>query len=397
MEIVYPGIQHYDWANPDPSTNNCRSFVEDDYPNTTPIAEVWYGTHDRGQAFIASTGESLRDYLQGDMPHLFKFLSVGMPLSLQVHPDRNRARAFHDKTPSEFPDPREKSEMVICLSETADVLCGVRPWSEIRNEIVTYFKDVFDSYHIQRLPAAVVKDKDIIAGCIRDLIVNLLEMSTREYDMVWRRLYHRSSLFRKLEMSNAGDRGCAIAALFLNAVRLSRWDSLFIPPNTMHSYLSGELFESMVNSDNVIRIGLTRKYRNYPAFFECARFTPSEPFIHHYSPPPSLLETATIYDYFFPPLPRIRHVRGVGTRTVDGVFGSHHDDDDDDKEMMLSSSSPGVFFFVVLLEGPETGLRINGHLVPLKKMCILRHEHHGHALVEASEYPCLWSLLFIKY
>ena len=48
----------------------------------------------------------------------------------------------------------------------------------------------------------------------------------------------------------------------MNLLRLSPNNAIFIPPNTAHAYLSGELAECMANSDNVVRGGLTPKLKD---------------------------------------------------------------------------------------------------------------------------------------
>lgn len=69
----------------------------------TPYAELWMGTHPNGPSRIASSGESLHEWIiqnpqaLGDqvlnvfgvqLPFLFKVLSVNKALSIQVHPSK---------------------------------------------------------------------------------------------------------------------------------------------------------------------------------------------------------------------------------------------------------------------------------------------------------------------
>lgn len=49
---------------------------------------------------------------------------------------------------------------------------------------------------------------------------------------------------------------------FLNYVVLEPGDSLLMEPNEPHAYISGECVECMANSDNVVRVGLTPKYKD---------------------------------------------------------------------------------------------------------------------------------------
>ena len=50
--------------------------------------------------------------------------------------------------------------------------------------------------------------------------------------------------------------------LIMNYVRLNRGDSFFIGANELHAYISGECIECMALSDNVVRAGLTPKFKD---------------------------------------------------------------------------------------------------------------------------------------
>jgi len=65
------------------------------------VVQLWMGTHPKGPSLIASSGESLAEWIEnhhdalGDrlksscqLPFLFKVLSVNIALSIQVHPDK---------------------------------------------------------------------------------------------------------------------------------------------------------------------------------------------------------------------------------------------------------------------------------------------------------------------
>jgi mannose-6-phosphate isomerase len=58
--------------------------------------------------------------------------------------------------------------------------------------------------------------------------------------------------------AHPGDPGL-LAALLMNRVTCEPGDALYVPPGTIHAYLSGAGVEIMANSDNVLRGGLTSK------------------------------------------------------------------------------------------------------------------------------------------
>ena len=50
--------------------------------------------------------------------------------------------------------------------------------------------------------------------------------------------------------------------------KLSPGSSLFVPANTPHAYVTGEIIECMACSDNVIRCGLTPKFKDVAVLCE---------------------------------------------------------------------------------------------------------------------------------
>lgn len=71
--------------------------------NQDPYAELWMGTHPSGPSVLASSRQTLLNYLLNndevlgqaektkfgtDLPFLFKALSVAKPLSIQAHPNK---------------------------------------------------------------------------------------------------------------------------------------------------------------------------------------------------------------------------------------------------------------------------------------------------------------------
>lgn len=50
--------------------------------------------------------------------------------------------------------------------------------------------------------------------------------------------------------------------MFFNILRLNTGESFVISPDEPHAYISGDLIEAMVCSDNVVRGGLTPKFKD---------------------------------------------------------------------------------------------------------------------------------------
>jgi len=103
-------------------------------------------------------------------------------------------------------------------------------------------------------------------------------------------------LFLRLCSQYPGDVGCLVI-FFVNLVKLKPGEALFLGPNLIHAYLSGDCVECMACSDNVIRAGLTPKYIDVATLcsllkYKCApgasmKFTPVKESQHTllYDPP----------------------------------------------------------------------------------------------------------------
>ena len=85
-----------------------------------------------------------------------------------------------------------------------------------------------------------------------------------------RPLTAKEALVLQLEKQYPDDVG-VIAAFFLNYVKLTPGEALHLGANEPHAYISGECIECMATSDNVIRAGLTPKFRDVQTL--CAMLT----------------------------------------------------------------------------------------------------------------------------
>ena len=118
--------------------------------------QLWMGTHIRGPSQIYRppdlAGKLLSDWLKtnqwalgeevasrfnGQLPFLFKVLSINKALSIQAHPTKSHAEELHQKAPDLYKDPNHKPELVVALKDF-EGLCGFRPFEEI----VKFLKEV---------------------------------------------------------------------------------------------------------------------------------------------------------------------------------------------------------------------------------------------------------------
>lgn len=75
------------------------------------------------------------------------------------------------------------------------------------------------------------------------------------------------ALILRLHAHFPGDRGL-MGPLFLNYLQLGPGQAFVMAANEPHAYLSGDILECMACSDNVVRVGLTPKFRDVPTLVE---------------------------------------------------------------------------------------------------------------------------------
>ncbi|EFN82383.1 Mannose-6-phosphate isomerase [Harpegnathos saltator] len=238
-------IQTYDWGKhgsnsivADLMRTANADFVLDEHK---PYAELWMGIHKNGPSYLKDMKIPLQKYIQEninvlgsnietqnfggtDLSFLFKVLSINKALSIQVHPDKEKAEVLHNLFPNVYKDPNHKPELAIALTPFK-ALCGFRPINDIKK----YMEE------LPELSAAVGEDNACLLLKASDsLITDALKkcfFTLMSRDSV---ILHITQLLERLEK-----RDC---------------------------------IECMVCSDNVIRAGLTPKQRDLPNLMQSMTF-----------------------------------------------------------------------------------------------------------------------------
>lgn len=263
-------LKDYAWGLPGAeslaSALHC-SNSGDSVDSEKPAAELWLGTHSSGPSQAKEGNASLRDAIGGDLPFLLKVLSVARPLSIQAHPDKARAERLHAERPDKYKDDNHKPEMAVAITPF-EGMCNFRNLSDIAASIEslpplsivlgkpakafvaagpsagpTELREVFSAL-MRASPDAVTAALSDCAEIVR----------AREAD-------DADSLFLRLAKFYPGDVG-AFCAYFLNHVRAAPGEAFFMGANEPHAYLSGQCVEVMACSDNVVRAGLTPKFKD---------------------------------------------------------------------------------------------------------------------------------------
>lgn len=311
-------VQHYAWGS---ATHLPELLgVEAD---GRPFAELWMGAHPAAPSMVRGArqgrsvldlvaahpsevlGEYVLDAFGARFPYLFKVLSVGRPLSLQVHPHVDQAKVGFAREEAAgvpvdaphrcFRDAAHKPELTVALSRF-EALCGFREPERVRELLAGLDGALVSRLRTQLGPRPGVGDlqaafehllaptpdhevAEAVASCERLLATRGVSVAepagggsaTDTADSV--RAYETVA---SLAQWYPGDPG-VVASLFLNRVTLEPGEAIFVPAGAVHAYLEGQALEIMASSDNVLRAGLTSKHIDVAALLECTDYLPGPP------------------------------------------------------------------------------------------------------------------------
>ncbi|KIL62126.1 hypothetical protein M378DRAFT_187424 [Amanita muscaria Koide BX008] len=352
---ITPTIQQYDWGKVGKSSKVAQLAESSNLPGFTvkeaqPYAELWMGTHPKSPSRVPSTNRNLSEHLKanpsligqkiitdftdagdGNIPFLFKVLSIQKALSIQTHPDKKTAEELYAKQPDIYKDPNHKPEMTIALTDFR-ALCGFRPLHEIAAHlkavpelaslipplILERFLHLSSTSSTSGLPASPEAKqalKDVFSATMTadpSAIKRSLESVSKKAsgpenaaDGVSKDVL---DLVVTLNTQFPGDVG-ALCPLLLNDVTLKPGEAIFLGAGEPHAYIEGDVMEAMANSDNVIRAGLTPKLRDIPNLVSCLTYTPAPHSKHVVKPAlfPDTKQPQCVRLLFSPPLPLTSH------------------------------------------------------------------------------------------
>ena len=319
--ILYNGIQHYDWGSVGEN-----AFIPDllDIPvEDKPYAEFWIGAHPKlpskleindklvelqnaiEEFPIEILGERVSRKFDNKLPFLLKVLSARKALSIQTHPNKDQAKKLHFSDPINYPDENHKPEIAIVLT-SLQALVGFRTPNEILEnlnknselkkylglEVVTEFEKSFEDdsdfdIAIKNVFTVLIQNSQNnlkLKECIDSIRKNITLKDNYNQD---------DNLFIELFEEYGYDIGL-LTIFFLNHITLNEGDSIFTDAGIPHAYLKGDIVECMANSDNVVRAGLTPKFKdietllnivNYRGFDSRLEGEIISEYIVKYSPP----------------------------------------------------------------------------------------------------------------
>ncbi|CAO1623023.1 unnamed protein product [Parajaminaea phylloscopi] len=238
---------------------------------------------------------------QGALPFLLKVLSAGRALSIQAHPDVDLARRLHQENPEVYKDGNAKPKMAIALTPFRGFK-GFRPLAEIVQFLqvvpeLHYLVDPSDAFlneldYASKQPDSTSQEETRdylrrIFGPLMRAAATLVKKSAmgiaQRYAGALREgkaegLEVGESLAKLVCMLNRqfpGDVGI-FCAFVLNLVTMQPGQAMYLEPNELHAYISGNIVECMASSDNVVRAGLTAEERDVDVLVDMLAYKAGE-------------------------------------------------------------------------------------------------------------------------
>ncbi len=318
-------------------------------PTGEPQAEMWMGAHpgapstlDRGAGPVpldavidadprGELGGSTVERFGPRLPFLLKILAAATPLSVQVHPDLEQARAGYadeeargipaDAPHRNYRDPNHKPELICALGPFSG-LCGFRDPADAAVLLdalgIPELKPWADTLRTGPADRAL---RDVLAAVLGTDRATVAPLVTRTAAAAARLAAagpgHRNAAalaaLARAADSFPGDPG-VIAGLLLNHVVLEAGDALYLGAGIPHAYFAGLGVEIMANSDNVLRCGLTPKHIDVPELLRIVRFEPTDPGVLR--PVPGETPGEELYDAPIDEFRLSRHRLAPGTTTA---------------------------------------------------------------------------------
>lgn len=271
----------YAWGSP-----TLLADLEGRVPAGGPEAEVWFGDHPGDPADVWGGG-TLDAVTGGSLPYLLKLLAAASPLSIQVHPTIEQAKAGWareaelgaDDPNRNYRDDNHKPELIVALSERFESLSGLRPLTDTRRLLSALDEGKGVAELSSRLGADGDALRDTIgwllsgdAQAVVDDVIASVRAAADAGSGEW-----ATTLRAVAEIADAypGDPG-VVVALLMNHVVLQRGEGVFLRAGLLHAYISGLGVEIMAASDNVLRGGLTPKRIDVPELLSILDTTTGE-------------------------------------------------------------------------------------------------------------------------
>lgn len=287
MYLLHGNVQPYAWGGYDYIPR-----LLGNPPDRQPAAELWFGDHAQAPAGIEIKGgvqplnqwleEHAEDILSPQsiarfgrrLPFLLKILDVRLPLSIQLHPDKQQAEAgfarenaqgvAHNAAERNYKDDNHKPENMIALSEFW-LLHGFAEESLIlerinsRPSLASLGQWIRDKGVAQAYQEIMQADQAQLSAWLSPLLAQSAPQEVSDNPDYW--LHYA---VQTMEISPQKLDAGLISFYLFNIVRMNVGEGIFQRARLPHAYLRGQNVELMAASDNVLRAGLTPKHVDIP-------------------------------------------------------------------------------------------------------------------------------------
>ena len=281
--LLQPIFQHYAWGSRDGIAQVLGWITKDE---VLPVAELWMGAHVGLPSPLAETIEGITHLdalierypedilgpqhaeLQNRLPYLFKVLSAGSALSIQVHPSKQQAeagftaenaqgKALTDPTRN-YKDDNHKPELLVALTEF-HAMAGFRQPEAVAERLAQLSCAALQAWvePLQRDGLSALEELyawslALPAADVRRIVDDAMAVLPDGSEFAW---------MAQLHQQYGADMGIFFP-LLLNVQVLQPGEAIYLDAGIPHAYLRGTGLEVMASSDNVLRGGLTSKHKD---------------------------------------------------------------------------------------------------------------------------------------
>jgi len=297
ISILKNPVQEYAWG----SGTVIQDLLGVPESEGKPMAELWMGAHHKAPSKVLMDGEwkPLDKVIEKDpepilgkgvagkfsnkLPFLFKVLAAERPLSVQVHPNLEQARAGFSRENSlgiplnapsrNYKDENHKPE-ILCALTPFQCLKGFRKVEEILGLmgkiLPSTLSDEFNRLRKEPYPDGL---KGFFSGLMSMNKTQQKQMVSDAVRLAEKHVNEDQAFQWMVELSQEypGDIG-VFSPVILNLMQLEPGEAIYLQAGELHTYLHGSGVELMANSDNVLRGGLTDKHVDVPELLKIVNF-----------------------------------------------------------------------------------------------------------------------------